>query len=295
MSLLTLTELWSEVPDANSDRELFDLAAGLSQSIARLCNRAIAMRASEAASVDGVATIKVPRHSLSVGQSVSLYSVSDPENWSGVFEVTSVGCIDTFTVTLVDHEEPPEETITLEHQGELTVRPVIDAVLPTNGGSSIFLDPRPVAEVLSVELGQSDGTFADPLELEDFGLSEVKQGVSFTGELTLFSGSFPCRSSTPRSRGFLSGGLPAGGSFRNGYAMPRGARIRYVSGEPLVPSDLIYACRKLVSAIRKRAKRGDMKSMSYDYFSYTRMSGDELAGLVGEAESIIQSHRLAVM
>jgi hypothetical protein len=164
---------------------------------------------------------------------------------------------------------------------ELSVRPVRTVTLQTRGGSSIFLDPRPLSEVLTLELGHGDGTFADPLLPTQYGMGDITGGMSLTGELVLYSQSFRRRV----------------GDYRGGQYVNAGARVTYVSGEEVAPPDLVYACGRAMATVwsRSRKKNADFKSERYDYYSYSRMAAGELAELFGEVESIIRSYRLAVI
>lgn len=274
MSILTVDEMWAACPGAKSERELFDFASGVCVALERATNRVIARRAINATAASGVATVTVPRHGWRTGQSVRVVALNAAEHWDGVFVITGTPDVDSLTFA-IESEEVSESAI------ELSLRPVRTATLQTRGGSSLFLDPRPLAEVLTIELGVGDGTFDDPLLATDHGLGDVTGGVSLSGELVLYSRNFPERK----------------GDYRGGRYVNAGVRVTYVCGEDVAPPDLVYACGRAMATVwaRSRKKNADFKSESYDYYSYSRMSRGELAELFGEVESIILSYRLAVI
>lgn len=274
MSILTVDEMWAACPEAKSERELYDFASGVCVALERATNRAIARRAVNATAASGVATVTVPRHGWRTGQSVRVVALNADAFWDGVFVIIGTPDVDTLTFAITGVASPDAAI-------ELSLRPVRVATLQTRGGSSLFLDPRPLGEVLSVELGAGDGTFSDPLLATQHGLGDVIGGVSLTGELVLYSQTFPERV----------------GDYRGGRYVNAGVRVAYVSGEEVAPPDLVYACGRAMATVwsRSRKKNADFKSESYDYYSYSRMSRGELAELFGEVESIIFSYRLAVI
>lgn len=275
MSILTVDEIHALCPNARSERELFDFAAGITAAFERACNRVIAKRVSNATAADGTATAIIPRHGWRVGQEIKVTAVNADSHWEGLTEVASVTGWDQITFAIDSEEET--ETAT-----EITIRPVRQSILQTRGTQSLFLDPRPLAEIVSVELGEGDGTYQTALETTKYALGDIVDGVSLTGELVLYDGLFPER---------------LGGTYRQGKYINAGARVSFISGEPVPPSDLIYGARMAMKKTweRKDKKNSDLQSESYDYYSYSRMGADQLAALFGELESIIKSHRIAVI
>lgn len=274
MSIITVEEIHALCPDARSDRDLYDFAAGITQAFERACNRVIARRVSNATAAEGVATAIIPRHGWRVGQEIRVAAINAASHWDGLTEVASVSGWDQITFEI--DSELESETAT-----EITIRPVREAVLQTRGTQSVFLDPRPLAEIISVELGKGDGTYETELDADTYALGDIVDGVSFTGELVLYDDTFPERL----------------GNYRRGGYINAGARIKYISGEPIPPNDLIYGARRAMKTTweQKDKKNSNLQSESYDYYSYSRMGADQLAGLFGELESIIKSHRIAVI
>lgn len=274
MSILTVEEIHAACPNARSERELFDFAAGITAAFERACNRAIAKRVSNATAQNGTATATIPRHGWRVGQQIVVTAINADAHWEGITEVTSVSGWDVITFQI--DSEAESETAT-----EITIRPVRSSVFQTRGTQSLFLDPRPLADVVSVELGKGDGTYETALDASTYALGDLVDGVSLTGELVLYGRRFPERRGTYRQGGYINAG----------------ARVAYVSGEPIPPSDLIYGARKAIKTQweRKDKKNADLQSESYDYYSYSRMSTEQLAAMFGELESIIRSHKIAVI
>jgi hypothetical protein len=274
VSILTVDEIHAVCPNAKSQRDLFDFAAGITAALERACNRTFAKRISNATAINGTVTATIPRHGFKVGQRIAVAAINAAPHFEGLMEVASVSGWDQFTFG-IDSQLASEAAI------ELSVRPVREVVMQTRGGQAVFLDPRPVAEVVSVEIGEGGGTFAAPLGASKYALGDLIDGVSFTGELVLYEQRFPERR----------------GTFKDGRWATAGARISYVSGEPNAPSDIIYGAKRAMKSVwdRKDRKNADFQSESYDYYSYSRMGADQLAALFGELESIIQSHRVAVI
>ena len=272
MSILTSTELIHLLPKVTSDRERFDLGAGMSRALERACNRAFAKRVSAASTDTGVTTVTIPRHGFAVDDELRFYSPNTASNWNGTFTITAVVGVDDFTITLT-----PDSAISAA--GELTVRPIREMILPTNGGHSFFVDPRPVAEVVSVELSTLDHTWADPLESVNVFLADIVRGLSFTGEVFVKDKTLPRRA----------------GTYRYGGEFPRGVRCKFISGEPIVPQDVVHAAKVAVKNLVKRSEGNAKQSESYDYYSYTTMDSSQLSKLFGELEALIRSYRLPVV
>lgn len=274
MSILTVDEIHAVCRDPQSERELFDFASGITAALEKACNRVFAKRCSNATAATGTASATIPRHGLKVGQSIAVAAINAASHWDGITTVASVTGFDDFTFE-IDSELASETAI------EISIRPVRSEIKQTNGGSILMLHPRPVGQVTSVEVGKGDGTFDTALATAKYMLGDVTDGASYSGELVLFEGAFPTRT----------------GSYRGGDHQVAGVRVGYVCGEPVVPPDLVYGAQRAMKSVwEKRLKKNtDLQSESYDYYSYSRMGAEQLRDLFGEFESIIRSHRLALM
>jgi hypothetical protein len=274
MSILTLEEIHAVCRDPQSERELFDFAAGISAALEKACNRVFAKRASNATAVNGTASAKVLRHGLRVGQSIKVAAINAASHWDGVTTVASVTGYDELTFEI-------DSELASETAAEISIRPVRSNVMQTSGGSILMLHPRPVAEITSVEIGLGDGTYETALASTAYALGDQIDGVSYSGELVLYTELFPKRL----------------GDYRGGHLQTSGARVGYVCGEPIVPPDLVYGAQRAMKSVwEKRLKKNtDLQSESYDYYSYSRMGTEQLRDMFGEFESIIRSHRLALI
>ena len=271
MSLLTASELHGLLPKAPSPRGLYDLGAGVTVALERATNRVFAKRVSEFSWADNVATLRVLRHGFRVGQEVRVLDTAGTNAWDGVFEVATMVDADRFTVALEAESQP----VVID---ELTVRPVREMVVPTEGGHDIFIHPRPVAELRSLEIGKREGGFNDPLESDRYLMPDLFEEVSVSGQVMLIGSRFP---------------ILRDGAIRT-VPMPNGCRVKYVSGEIYPPADIIWACKEVLKEMGA-TKKNDKKSFSYDYYSYTRMSGTEMAELFGNVQSVIRNYRLAAV
>ena len=171
MSILTVEEIHAVCRDPQSERELFDFAAGITAALEKACNRVFAKRCSNATAVSGTATAVIPRHGLKVGQSISVAAISAAGHWDGITTVASVTGYDELTFD-IDSELASETAV------EISIRPVKREVVQTNGNHILMLHPRPVAQVTAVEFGNGDGTFKTALATSDYGLGDVIDGVS---------------------------------------------------------------------------------------------------------------------
>ncbi len=274
MSILTIDEIHAACPNAQSERELYDFAAGITVALEKACNRVFARRVSNATAVSGTATATIPRHGWSVGQSIRIAAINAAPHWDGITTVASVTGWDTITFEI--DSEVSEETA-----AELSIRPVRQAVLQTNGGQTVLLHPRPVAEITSLELGNGDGTYETALAASAYAIGDPVDGVSYSGELVLYETFFPYRA----------------GDYRGGQYITAGARVSFVCGEAIVPSDIIYGARQAMKSVwaNRNKTKPNMQSESYDYYSYSRMNTEQLSEMFGELQSIIRSHRLALI
>lgn len=271
VSLLTSAELVSLLPGMTSERERFDLAAGMSAALERATNRVFAKRVSLAVTEEDFTEITIPRHGWAAGDRIRLFALDPESDWDGIFQIASVTGPDRFKISLT-----PETP--LSASGEVTARRVQRAEVSTSGGSRLFLHPRPVAEVVSVQLMNHLGGYEDPLESNLVVLADTTQGVSLSGEVVLRGIRLPENRS---------------GSYRDGRSVAGGALVEFVAGEPIVPADLIHAAKQAIQEVPKRQKRGGKSSERYDYYSYSMMSAAELSEYFGELHSIIRSLRLA--
>lgn len=273
MSILTSGEILEALPKITSERQRFDLAAAMKAALEKACNRIFPSRISQATTSNGVTTITIPRHGLSVGNQVRLATGNTSSNWNGLFTVASVTGVDTFTIALTPSGS-------LASVGEVTCRKVITEVQDTQGGSSFACTNRPVSQVVSVEVSDSLNVLQAALDSSLVMLEEDTDGVSLTGIVWLKGVTLPTR---------------AGKNWREGGRFPRGLRVKYVAGEPFVPADLLAAAKRAVAEMVKREEQGGLTSESYDYYSYTMGTADELSKHFGELAMLIRSYRLPVI
>jgi hypothetical protein len=273
MSILTSNEILEALPKITSERQRFDLAAGMKQALEKACNRVFPSRVGQAVTVSQTTTLTVPRHGLRVTDQIRLASSDPSANWNGTFSVLSVPSLDTFTISLTP-------SVAFASAGEVTMRRVITEVQDTQGGNKIACTYRPVSLVVSVEVSDASNVFQTALDSSLVMLDEDVQGVSYSGFVELRNTTLPYR---------------ANKSWREGGRFPRGVRIKYVAGEPTVPADLFIACKRAVAEMVRREEQGGLTSESYDYYSYTMGSAEELSKHFGELSMLIRHYRLPVI
>jgi hypothetical protein len=267
MALATLGEVRAAVGSTPSDSVLMDRLAGVSAGIERYCNRAFPKRVSAVAVSGTDLSLTIPRHGFMAGDFVVLKSSTGNEDIDGTHEITSVASEHVFTIDTTVTEDEIEGI-------EITARKRREAIRPTRGGRSMFLDPLPVSEVISLSL--SDGAQGwTLLEATAYDLAEKTDGLSTSGEVMLYSKAFP--------------------SYRDGGVYPAGMKAVFVSGAAWVQPDIVQACIAVCKTIDKRQRSAGLSSESYDYYSYTRMTSTELKQLFGEVESTLTHYRITAV
>jgi hypothetical protein len=267
MALATLGEVRAAVGSTQSDSVLMDRLAGVSAAIERYCNRAFPKRVSAVAVASGVLSLTIPRHGFMAGDVVVVKSSTANSSLDGTKTIASVVSEHVFTITTTLTEDEIEGL-------EITVRKRRESIRPTRGGRSMFLDPLPVSEVVSLSL--SDGAQGwTLLETTEYDLAEKTDGLSTSGEVILYTKAFP--------------------SYRDGRIYPSGMKAVFVSGAAWVQPDIVQACLAVCKTIDKRQRSAGLSSESYDYYSYTRMTSTELKQLFGEVESTLTHYRITAV
>lgn len=277
MSLVTLEDYQVALDEPNgkqtSELILFDRMASLTRLLERTCCRAFPMMVSDvvASNESGDETERdleftIPHHGLRVGTSVKV------ETSTGV--LSDLYTIDSRSV----HKIQIRATISaagadalLDSEEWVSVRKVRKVVKATKGGSSIFLDPRPVAEIISVTTDSAVETVA--MDAADYALGDRDEdGLSFIGELMLKTASLPVK------------------GRESHYS--DGVTVEFVSGELYPPRALHEALLNLLVELPKRQARGDLQSESFEDYSYSRLSVSEVGRLFGESEYVIREFTL---
>lgn len=265
--LLKLSE--AEAATKKIGEQAIAIAAGLFASMQTCCNRSFAQRVENVTISGATATLLSFRHGFYVGQSVCVTTDSKSSSLdlakATVLE-TGFGR-DTFQVSLGD-----SATITQAQADASTVyvRPVRKLIRRTREGSqSVFVQHLPLTKVISLSLPDGEGGWT-VLDADRYVFSGDRQeALSYSGEITLTSGSFP--------------GGRDGSRFH-----PAGALIEYVAGEAVPPAELFYAMPRLLESAERRTRSSGMQSESYDYYSYSKLTADQVGSLFGEADKIIR-------
>ena len=252
-----------------------NLASGLFASIERACNRVFARVIESIDVVDGGDSVEVCqyRHRMKPGDKVSLASTSRS---SDLDIVGAVILSEGFGRDQYRIAAPEGVTIAAEDIDgvDFYSRPHWTEIRRTRKGStSAFVQKLPLMEVVKLSVPDGDGGWEEVLA-EDYLIAGVMQGeASITGEVSLVSSTFS-------------------GAFNGDLYHPAGVQIEYVAGEPEPPEDAIYAMREILKVATRRNKQSDIQSESYDYYSYSRLSADQIGTLFGEAERIIRELRI---
>lgn len=286
MAICTLADLKADptyVADGSTDDQLRTLLGSLTDLMEEVLNRGLT-HAVESISVDEIndtATLIVAGHGFAEGDEVDITTRAGNSPIEGQQVITSV--VDehqfkiAFTGTSADLAEHPE----------YTARRVLLQRVNTHGSHSLFIDPRPVAEVLEVSIGDTEND-SELLDASEYFLAEIHRGVSYTGELFRSNQEWPkiyTRTPTVLWKNKPQPRIP----------MPSGVRIKYIVGEPFVPQALVTALVKTAIATPKRQEIEGFGSVSYDYYSVSRISSTEIGQLFGESEYILKKFRLPVM
>lgn len=266
MALVTLDEVRNAIGSTESDSVVMDRVAAVSSLIERYCNRAFPKIVSSVAAISGDRiSLTIPRHGMVAGTTVKIDS-STGEALDGEFVIESVS----------------EHLITIESEADedslegvrLSVRKRYEKTLATNGGDCLFIDPRPVVEIDSLELTDGAGGWA-AVETTNYALANLEDGESVSGELVLITGNYPAR--------------------RDGRTIPQGARVRFYAGSPWVQADIAKAAMSVIKNIEKQHRKAGLSSERYDYYSYQRFGASQLKELFGEVEHILASYRLTAI
>ena len=263
-SIITVEEALSAYGRDNDS--IGDLVAGLGSLLGRMCNREFASRVSESISSGDTITLTVPNHGFSAGQSVSV--VAEDGSLDEICEITSVPTLSKLTVQTSD---VAPDICNLDS----TVRLVHVATFATDGTDTVFIDPRPVSEIVKVSIPDGDGGWEE-VDSSGYALSETRNGLSFCGALVNLERNWP---------------HPKSGRAR----LSSGVKVEFVSGEPVVPPDAVYAMKLAVKQCRRNEKTGIFQSESNEGYSYSRRSSQELKAAFGEVLSTINQLKISVM
>ncbi|MEM1225912.1 MAG: hypothetical protein AAGJ40_09445 [Planctomycetota bacterium] len=246
------------------------VAAGLSDALSRACNRVFA-RYVESITADGTTTVVTSfRHGLSAGDRVSIATEGGSSPLDGSVQTVAATNLTLDTFEIASAMTSAEATAI----GSATMRPVVDEVHRTRCVDSIFVQCRPLAEVVSLETHDGSQSYTTVAATDYSVVGPFKDGVSLSGEVALLEDQFP------------DGSL-------NGRWDPIGAKISYVAGEPTIPSGVEYLMTNMLNGLYGRLTASGFQSENIDYYSYSRLSTAEIGTLFGEADQIIKSYRIA--
>lgn len=269
--LLKLSE--AEAATKKIGEQAIGIAAGLFSAMQVACNRSFAQRVEGVTVAGSVVSFLSFRHGFYAGQSIS---VSTDTGRSALDMVTATvleaGVTrDTFALSLAEDDSISQDQANAR---TIYVRPVRTLLRRTKAGSqSVFVQHLPLTQVVSLSVADGGGGFTllDPDRYVFSG--DRQETVSYSGEITLTSGSF------------------AGGRGGSRFH-PAGALVKYVAGEPVPPAELFYAMPRLLAAAEARSKSSGFQSESYDYYTYSKLTADQVGTLFGEADRIIRELRI---
>jgi len=154
-----------------------------------------------------------------------------------------------------------------------SVRPVRVAQHRTCGGESVFVDWRPLVDVVSLSVPDGQGGWTAKLATEYEISGDTGDGVSLTGEIVLLYDSFSRGTGTNKHRA-------------------NGVRIEYVSGESFLVPTAKYVFTKCLGTISDRLLQSGIQSESMEYYSYTRSAADGAGVLIGEFDGLLNQLRI---
>lgn len=267
--LLTLSEARAEVSSSLNTAQVIDITAGLSDSLRTACNRIFAHRVEDVVADGSNAILTVYRHGFTPGQKVRVSSngLDSDLDVDGTISTSNFG-IDKFQIVSTISQGDADDLT------EVTVRPIQEFIGRTRYIPSVFVPWRPLVEVLSVSTPDGDGGWTE-LESTAYTMEGgVSNGVSLSGEIELIDGT--C--------------FPGGKLGRRWH--PAGVKVEYVAGEAAIPPGIVYAMKNLVKNAQTRATQSEFASESHDYYSYSKLTPDQIGKLFGEAEHIISQLRI---
>lgn len=270
MALLTIGEVTEKLGDnaPTTDQQTGDMIAGVTNLIARMTNRTLAMRVSHARINGNTLELTVPGHRTFPGEMVALRSDVAPNPLNGLFQVTSI------TRHKIDLDLGDVVVPEADLNGQSFLVRKVQRETHVNGRTgTIFVANLPLAEVVSVSYSDGNGNWL-PLDESGYEVISGTNGLSLSGEIAL------------RGRPFWSGGRPC-------WTEP--ARVEYVAGEPYVLWDLVDAALTVLVESQRGAVKSGMQSERYDYYSYSRLGADELKKLLGSAANAIDAMKLPVI
>jgi hypothetical protein len=287
MAICTISDIKSEtsyVDNGATDDQLRSMLGGLCEALEGLLNRNFP-HVIESYSVDESAntvTFISPQHGLSIGDEVWITSLGGESPIENLQTVTAVESFHSFSIAYSG------TLAQLEAISVYTIRKIRNDSMPTYGHNSIFLDPRPVANVLSVSIG-NESNEATLLEATDYMLAETTGGISESGELYRIGKMWP-KLQTRRQTILRRGDVPM-----PRRAMPAGARVKWVVGEAFPIPALANAMITLCIQYPKANEIQGFASVSYDYYSVSRISSAEIGKIFVEAEHMLKQYRLPLI
>jgi hypothetical protein len=264
-----LSEAKAAIGGDVSDESAISIAAGISESLSKACNR-VFPRLVESIAISGSrAVVTSYWHGLHPGDRIRVNTMAGgtPLDIGDVTVGPGGYSRDTFEI------ETNASAFDPAIAGTITFRKVRMQVFRTRGEPSVFVPWRPLESVLKLEVRSSSDVWEE-VPADEFAISGEHDGLSLTGEVERIGKAFPCG--------------------RDNAAVPNGARVTYVAGDPFVSPDILYATINLIAAATDRNKRAEFQSQSYDYYSYSRMSSSEIGKLFGEADRIVMEYKIPV-
>ena len=287
MAICTINDIKSDpsyISNGATDDQLRSILGGLCEALEGLLNRMFP-HVIESYVVDEAAdtiTFTSPHHSLRPSDEIFLTTIAGDSPIDGLQTVTSVGGFHTFTIAYTGTQAD------IDAHPVYTMRKVRNDSISTYGHNSIFLDPRPVAQILRVAVG-NEVNEETVLEADEYMLAEDVSGVSETGELYRIGKMWP-KIQTRRQTILRRDGGPM--PVRS---MPAGARIKWVVGEAFPLPALANAMITLCIQYPKANEIQGFGSVSYDYYSVSRISASEIGQLFVEAEHMLKQYRLPLI
>lgn len=287
MAICTISDIKSEpsyIDNGATDDQLRSILGGLSEALEGLLNRNFP-HVIESYTVDEASdtlTFVSPHHALAIGDEVFMTALGGPSPIEGLQVVTAVSGFHSFSIAYTGTQAD------LDAFPVYTMRKVRNDSISTYGHNSIFLDPRPVASILRVAVGNEvneETVLAD----DEYMLAENTSGVSETGELYRIGKLWPKIVTRRRSILRRTGGpMPV-------RSMPAGARVKWVVGEAFPIPALANAMITLCIQYPKANEIQGFASVSYDYYSVSRISAGEIGQLFVEAEHMLKQYRLPLI
>jgi hypothetical protein len=287
MALCTINDIKSEpsyVDNGATDDQLRSILGGLCEALEGLLNRNFphVIESYVVDELNDTLTLTSPHHAVGIGEEVFFTSLGGPSPIEGLQTVTGVSGFHTFTIAYTG------TAADLDAFPVYTMRKIRNDAISTYGHNSIFLDPRPVASILRVAVG-NEVNEETVLAADEYMLAENTSGVSETGELYRIGKMWP-KIQTRRQTILRRDGGPM--PVRS---MPAGARVKWVVGEAFPIPALANAMITLCIQYPKANEIQGFGSVSYDYYSVSRISASEIGQLFVEAEHMLKQYRLPLI